>query len=63
MTKPAIMTVDDDREVLAAIARDLRRYYQDDYRILKAGSGISALDAARELKQRDAPIRTLARSC
>jgi thioredoxin reductase (NADPH) len=56
MTKPVIMTVDDDREVLGAIERDLRRYYRNDYRILKAGSGHAALDAARKLKQRDAPI-------
>jgi len=56
MTKPVIMAVDDDREVLGAIERDLRRYYRNDYRILKAGSGRTALEAVRELKQRDAPI-------
>ena len=56
MTKPVIMTVDDDREVLGAIERDLRRHYRNDYRILKAGSGRAALGAVRELKQRGAPI-------
>ena len=56
MTKPTIMTVDDDPEVLGAIERDLRRYYRNDYRIIKAGSGQSALDTVRELKQRDASI-------
>jgi thioredoxin reductase (NADPH) len=56
MTKPVIMTVDDDPEVLGAIERDLRRYYRSDYRILKAGSGQTALDTVRELKKRDAPI-------
>jgi thioredoxin reductase (NADPH) len=56
MSKPVIMTVDDDREVLGAIGRDLRQHYLNDYRILKAESGRTALEAARELKQRDVPI-------
>ena len=56
MTKPVIMTVDDDRDVLGAIERDLKRYYRNDYRILKAGSGHAALETARELKQRNTPI-------
>jgi thioredoxin reductase (NADPH) len=56
MTKPAILTVDDEPEVLGAIERDLRRRYRNDYRILKAGSGKEALEAVVELKQRGAPI-------
>jgi thioredoxin reductase (NADPH) len=55
-TKPVILSVDDDPEVLAAIERDLRRHYRSDYRILKAGSGHEALEAARQLKQRGTPI-------
>ena len=31
MTKPVILTVDDDREVLAAIERDLRQRYRENY--------------------------------
>ena len=56
MPKPVILAVDDDPEVLGAIDRDLRQHYRSDYRILKAGSGREALDAARQLKQRGAPI-------
>lgn len=56
MSKPVILTVDDDALVLGAIERDLRQHYRDDYRILKAGSGRVALDTARELKQRGVPI-------
>ncbi|NJL00573.1 MAG: hypothetical protein HC910_08390 [Spirulinaceae cyanobacterium SM2_1_0] len=35
MNKPVILTVDDDPEVLQAIARDLRRQYGERYRILR----------------------------
>jgi thioredoxin reductase (NADPH) len=56
MSKPTIMTVDDDRDVLGAIERDLRRHYRSDYRILKAESGKIALETIRELKQREAPV-------
>ena len=56
MLKPAILTVDDDAEVLAAIERDLRQRYRADYRILKAGSGGDALEATRQLKQRGSPL-------
>ncbi|GAB4450052.1 MAG: FAD-dependent oxidoreductase [Chloroflexi bacterium OHK40] len=53
MAKPVILTVDDDPNVLAAIARDLRRRYAEQYRILRADSGASALEALHELRQRD----------
>jgi thioredoxin reductase (NADPH) len=56
MTRPVILSVDDDREVLAAIERDLRRQYRPRYRIVTATSGQEALDAARELKRRGTPI-------
>ncbi len=52
MAKPVILTVDDDPNVLAAIARDLRRRYAEQYRILRADSGMAALEAVRELRQR-----------
>ena len=35
MTKPVLLTVDDDVDVLAAVARDLRTRYGRDYRILR----------------------------
>jgi len=56
MPKPVILTVDDDREVLNAIERDLRQKYRGDYRIVKASSGADALDAIRELARRGAPV-------
>src|SRR5271169_4518408 len=56
MTKPVILTVDDELEVLNAIERDLRKHYAADYRILKAGSGAQALEAVEQLKKRNAPV-------
>ncbi|MEV6580370.1 FAD-dependent oxidoreductase [Streptomyces sp. NPDC051582] len=50
--RTVILTVDDDPGVSRAIARDLRRHYGADYRIVRAESGESALDALRELKLR-----------
>ncbi|WP_327725793.1 FAD-dependent oxidoreductase [Streptomyces europaeiscabiei] len=47
-----ILTVDDDPGVSRAVARDLRRRYGESYRIVRAESGQSALDALRELKLR-----------
>jgi thioredoxin reductase (NADPH) len=56
MSKPVILTVDDDLTVLRAIERDLRQQYQGDYRVIKAGSGGEGLEAARELAARNASI-------
>jgi thioredoxin reductase (NADPH) len=56
MTRPVILSVDDDREVLAALERDLRRQYRPRYRIVTATSGPEALDTARELKRRGTPV-------
>jgi thioredoxin reductase (NADPH) len=55
MSKPAILTLDDDTNVLRAVERDLRRQYGADYRITRADSGDSALELLRELKQRGDP--------
>ncbi len=46
------MTVDDDPAVSRSVARDLRRRYGQDYRVIRADSGTDALDALRELKLR-----------
>ncbi|MEU0837499.1 FAD-dependent oxidoreductase [Streptomyces sp. NPDC005969] len=51
-TRTVILTVDDDPGVSRAIARDLRRRYGGGYRIVRAESGESALEALRELKLR-----------
>jgi thioredoxin reductase (NADPH) len=53
MPKPVILTVDDDRAVLNAVERDLRQKYGRDYRIIKAESGESALDAVKQLQVRN----------
>jgi thioredoxin reductase (NADPH) len=50
--RTAIITVDDDPDVSRAVARDLRRKYASEYRIVRAESGASALEALRELKLR-----------
>ncbi|MBW4512771.1 MAG: FAD-dependent oxidoreductase [Scytonematopsis contorta HA4267-MV1] len=53
MAKPVIMTVDDDPEVLQAIARDLRQEYGDRFRVIRAESGGTALEALEKLKLRN----------
>ncbi|WP_330341759.1 FAD-dependent oxidoreductase [Streptomyces sp. NBC_00557] len=50
--RTVILTVDDDPGVSRAVARDLRRRYGESYRIVRAESGPSALEALRELKLR-----------
>jgi thioredoxin reductase (NADPH) len=52
MAKPIMLTVDDEPQVLGAIARDLQARYRDDYRIVRAGSGQDALEAVRAFKRR-----------
>jgi thioredoxin reductase (NADPH) len=59
MAKPVLLTVDDDAEVLRAIERDLRREYGNRFRVLRANSGESALDALRQLKLRNDPVALL----
>ncbi|MGI2904969.1 FAD-dependent oxidoreductase [Tolypothrix sp. VBCCA 56010] len=56
MAKPVILTVDDDPEVLQAVARDLRQEYGDRFRILRAESGASALEALEQIKLRNQPV-------
>lgn len=56
MSKPVILTVDDEAAVLNAVERDLRSHYQGKYRIIKAISGAAALDISRQLKARDEMI-------
>ncbi len=56
MTKPVILAVDDEPQVLNAVERDLRRHFGKEYRILKAASGGEALEAVRELRRRNTPV-------
>ena len=53
MAKPVVLTVDDDPDVLQAVARDLRHQYGDRYRIMRANSGMAALEAVEKLKLRN----------
>ncbi|ELS05366.1 thioredoxin reductase [Xenococcus sp. PCC 7305] len=59
MSKPAIVTVDDDLEVLQAIARDLRKQYGDRFRIIRANSGASAIETLEQLKLRNETVALL----
>ena len=50
--RTVIVTVDDDPGVSRAVARDLRRRYGEEYRIVRAESPEAALDALGEIKLR-----------
>ena len=52
MGMPILLTVDDDPSVSRAVARDLRRKYGREFRIVRADSGADALEALREIKLR-----------
>lgn len=56
MATPVILTVDDEPQVLNAVERDLRRHFRNEYRIIKAGGGMEALEAVRGLKERNTPV-------
>jgi thioredoxin reductase (NADPH) len=55
MSKPLVLTLDDDENVLQAVSRDLRQHYGSDYRILRASSGSSALELLAQRKRRGDP--------
>ena len=59
MGKPVLLSVDDDPGVSRAVARDLRRQYGEDFRVLRASSGAEALEALRELKLRGDTVAAL----
>lgn len=56
MAKPVLLTVDDDPEVLRAVARDLRRKYGSAYRVVPADSAASALDVLGQLTVRNETV-------
>src|SRR4051794_5638456 len=56
MTKPAILTVDDDPMVSVAITRDLTNRYGADYTVVRATSGAEALMVLARLALRDQPV-------
>lgn len=59
MTKPFIITIDDDLEVLRMLERDLRSAYGKHFRVLGANSGAKALDVLKQLKLRNNSVALL----
>src|SRR5215207_9705929 len=59
MSRPAILAVDDDAPVLAAVERDLRERYAEHYQVLAASSGDQALDLLRRLRLREDTVALL----
>jgi len=51
-SRTAILTVDDDPGVSRAVARDLRRRYGEQHRIVRSESAPEALEALRQMKLR-----------
>ncbi|HET6685490.1 MAG: FAD-dependent oxidoreductase [Jiangellaceae bacterium] len=60
MSKPTILTVDDDPLVSAAITRDLASQYGSAYRIVRAASGPEALAVLTTVALRDEPVALIA---
>ena len=60
MARPAILTVDDDPMVSAAITRDLADRYGADYSVVRAASGAEALALLTRLALRDQPVALIA---
>jgi thioredoxin reductase (NADPH) len=54
--KPVILAVDDEPTVLGAVSRDLRREYGQQYRVMRADSGVGALELVQQLKLRNVPV-------
>jgi thioredoxin reductase (NADPH) len=57
--RPCLLTVDDDPTVSRAVARDLRRRYGEQHRIVRAESGEQALEALRAMKLRGDAVAIL----
>jgi thioredoxin reductase (NADPH) len=56
MSKPIILTVDDEEQVRNAVERDLKRHFREEYRIIKASSGAEGMETVYRLKQRNDAI-------
>ena len=57
--RPVLLTVDDDPSVSRAVARDLRRRYGAEYRIMRADSGKEALEAIKEVILKGEPVAAI----
>ena len=60
MSKPTILTVDDDPMVSAAIARDPRSRYGAEYRVVGARSGAQSLAVLTMLALRNQQVALIA---
>jgi thioredoxin reductase (NADPH) len=56
MNEPIIFCIDDDRQVLSAIDRDIKAQYRKNYRVLSTSSVKEALDSILELKNKGETI-------
>lgn len=56
MSRAIIFSIDDDEQVLRAIARDLRAKYRKDYRILSTDSANEALGLLSDLKKKSETV-------
>jgi thioredoxin reductase (NADPH) len=59
LRRPAIVAVDDEPAVLAAVARDLRRGFGERYRVMRAGSGAEGLDLLKQVRARGEQVALL----
>jgi thioredoxin reductase (NADPH) len=59
VSKPILLTVDDDPSVSRAVARDLRRRYGNEYRVVRADAGAEALEALQEILLRGDRVAVL----
>jgi len=57
--RPVLLAVDDEPAVLAAVARDLRRGFAERYRVMRAGSGVEALQILHQLRRRGQQVAML----
>jgi thioredoxin reductase (NADPH) len=57
--RPAIVAVDDEPAVLAAVARDLRRGFGERFRVMRATSGTEGLELVRQLRARGDQVAML----
>jgi CheY-like chemotaxis protein len=57
--RPAIVAVDDEPAVLAAVSRDLRRGFGERYRVMRAGSGAEGLELLKQIRARGEQVAML----
>ncbi|HXA78168.1 MAG TPA: FAD-dependent oxidoreductase [Candidatus Acidoferrales bacterium] len=59
MSKPILLSVDDDSDVLRAIERDLRSKYGAEYRVIGSDSPVGALALLKQLRVRNDSVALL----